>query len=1071
MKSKLLILMLILLAGFGTVQAQSLTVSGTVTSSSGERLTGVTIVEKNTTNGTITDIDGGYSIVISPDAILQVSFIGFETLEIPVNNKSNIDIGLTEDMVGLEEVIAVGYQTKTKRNLTGSVATIDTKLLENRPTARVTDILSGTAPGFTVTRNDPGRIGTSDFDIRIGGLVSRGGTQPLVVIDGIPQENINALNQINANDIESMSILKDAEAAVYGSRAAGGVIVIQTKRGGEKPVVQFGYNRSVAKPNISRDITNMFEMLEMQKEGWENNNASFFGYPGLFQYIEDNQLTFDKVKNNDFKYVYGLDNPGTWAPFPDTPFLGFGHTDWMDKMYGNATSDTYDMSVSGSSKKLNYYVSAGIVNENSMLNYGNNESKTIFTRAKLEYNHNDRLKLGTNLSMRYQNWVEPTLYGAIRNQTATKFTWDHPYTPDGEYMNWGGMQSPIGMAEEGGDTQRKYYNMQAQFFVDYKLLDNLTIKANAVKGANYTNVRSIHKDFQHYYWDGSPSFTHLGGAPTQVEAHNALNENFSANITAKYTQSFMEHHIVRALIGYAHEEFAYDLTRAWRKNMLSTSLSTLNLGNSEDQFNNDVQWEEAVKSVFANVSYSFKNKYFLEGNYRNDGSSRFAPDYKWKDFYSVSGAWNVTEEGFIKNLNLNSLSNLKFRVSWGQLGNKGNIQKYDFVQQVSIAESNILLGAPGSTSRAQIASLSGFPAIDRTWEIAEKLNYGIDLDLFDYRLNVAANIFETDNNNIFYTEEFPSVLGATPPSINGARVKTNGWDLGIKWNDKLANGLSYNIGFGISDANTKVIELADSRNIGYGWNGYVEGYPVGTVFGFDYDGIIADEAELAAYQAEVERSPWALTSQLIVGDVRYKDLDGDGRIEAAAYEEDENGNPTESSGDMISLGDTERHYNYFINGGLSFKGFDFSFVMDGVGQWTVYDQTGASLGFPWVQPLKHFYNNSWTPENQDRLYPRMSVISQNFSNHRNNNNYGLSNAEHVQRSVPYLALKNVQLGYTIPQNISDKLRLAKIYVYVNGSDLGYLINNVPKSYSPEQPYNAALTPYPRTFSAGVNINF
>ncbi|MCL3780955.1 SusC/RagA family TonB-linked outer membrane protein [Prolixibacteraceae bacterium JC049] len=1048
-------------------------ITGTVKDKDGDPLPGVSIVVAGTTNGVITTPDGTFSITnVASDAKLVFSFVGMKPQQVSVDGQNRFDIVLEEDAIGLEEVIAVGYQTKTKKNLTGSVATVDTKLIENRPTARVSELLSGTAPGLTITRNDPGRIGQSDFGIRIGGLVSRSGSSPLVVIDGIPQESVQALNRLNSNDIESMSILKDAEAAVYGSRAAGGVIVIQTKRGGEKPEVRFGYNRRVAVPHIYRDITNMFQMLEMQKEGWAANNVSFFGYPGLFKYIEDNQLTFDKVKNNDFKYVYGADKEGTWAPFPDTPFLAFGHTDWMEEMYGNATSDSYDVSVSGASKKLNYYTSLGVVNEKSMLRYGKNKSQTIFTRAKLEYKHSDRLKVGTNLSMRYQKWDEPTLYGAMRNQVATKFTWDHAYNPDGNYMNWGGMQSPIGMVEKGGDVTRKYFNLQAQIFVDFKLLDNLTLNANVVKGANFTNVRSIHKDFQHYYWNGKPSFTHLRGNPTQVEAHNALSQNFTGNFTAKYVQQFADVHTVRALAGYAHEEFSYDLTKAWRKNMLSTSLSTLNLGNSEDQYNSDSQWEEAVKSIFANLSYSYKDRYFIEGNYRNDGSSRFAKGYKWKDFYSVSGAWNITEELFVQNLGIdNILNNLKFRVSWAQLGNKAGIKRYDFVQQVNIRESNILLGVPGSVSKAQIATISGFPALDRTWEIAEKLNFGIDADLLGARLNVVANVFETNNKDIFYTEEFPSILGATPPSINGAHVKTTGWDLGIKWNDRLDNGLAYNIGFGISDANTKVIKLADSRTIKYGGNSFVEGYAVGTVFGFEYDGIISNEEELAEYRKNIDRSPWALTKQLTVGDVRYKDLDGDGRIEASKYEVGEDGKPTASSGDMVSLGDTERHYEYFINGGLSFKGFDFSFVLNGVGKWTVFDQGGTSTGYPWVQPLKHFYNNTWTPEHQDRFYPRISVISTDFSNHRNNNNYGLSNARHVRRSVPYLAVKNIQIGYTIPKQLTEKIGLSKVYVYANGSDLGYLINNVPDSYSPEQPFNASLTPYPRTFSLGVNINF
>jgi TonB-linked SusC/RagA family outer membrane protein len=1055
-------------------QPQRREITGSVRDDKGLPLPGVSVVVKGTTSGTITGSDGTFMLQVPTNTnILVFSFVGMGTQEVNITGTSAVSVVLTEEMLGIDEVIAVGYQTKYKANLTGSVATVDLNKLENRPTARLANLLAGTTPGLTVTRSNPGRIGTSVDGIRIGGIVSRNEPGVLVVLDGIPQESVGVLNQINPNDVASISILKDAEAAVYGARAAGGVIVITTKRGESKSKIGFGVTKEFNIPHIYRQTTNMFEMFEMQDEGWKNNNASFFGYPDLFKFIKDNNITFDMIKGNDFKYVYGLNAPGTWAPFPDTPFLGFGHTDWMDLMYGTGVKDHYDLNISGISEKTNYYVSLGMVDEGSMLQYGENKSMTGFLRSKFEYNHNDFIKAGTNIALRYQNWVEPSRYDFMQNLISQKFTFDHPFTPEGRYMNWGGYQNPIGVARDGGEATRRYYNIQAQMYVEVRPIKDLIINANIVKYANFTNVRSVQKEFMHYYWDETPTWGSLGqlGQFTRVDALNQFNQSFSGNLTAKYKFEISNDHVFNALVGVSHEEFENDQTNAWRLKLLSESLATLNLGNSQEQYNSDAITHNALESFFANMSYAFRNKYIIEGNYRSDGSSRFAAGYKWKDFYSASAAWNITNEKFVQDLSLNALNNLKFRISWGQLGNQAGIALYDFVQQVNIGQSSILLGPSASPVKAQIATISGFPALDRTWEIAEKTNLGADIAMFDSRLNIVGNYFITDNSNIFYTEEFPQVLGATPPSINGARVKTKGWDFGLGWNDQVNNELQYNINFGISDANTKVISLADRRNISYGNNGFVEGYPVGTVFGFQFDGFIEDEAALANYRSAVSRTPWALTSQLIAGDARFKDLDGDGIVEAAPYTLDENGNPTPTSGDMVALGDLERHYEYFVNGGINYRGFDLSFVLTGVGKWLAFDQTGVNYGYPWIQPLKHFSQNTWTPEKRDAFYPRMSVISVDFSNHRNNNNYGLSDAHYMRRNVPYLAVKNIKLGYTIPQNISSLIRSDKIYLFVNATDLGYIVNKVPKSYSPEQPFNASLTPYPRTFSVGLNINF
>ncbi|MFA5816431.1 MAG: TonB-dependent receptor plug domain-containing protein, partial [Bacteroidales bacterium] len=330
---KVFLLLFFSIASTAGIYAQR-TVTGTVVDKDQQPVPSVNVVVTGTTQGTTTDFAGKYSIPVPPGAkSLTFSYIGMEPQEIIIGALTVINVTMTESAIGLGEIVVVGYQTKQKSNLTGSVSTISSRQLENRPVAKLTQLLPGLAPGLTVTRNNPGRIGASDVGIRIGGITSRSNPDILIVIDGVPQENSSALNTINYNDVESISILKDAEAAIYGSRASGGVMVITTKRG-KGSNLSASVSSSFAAPNIYRRTTNMLQMLELQQNAWASQNETpFFGYPDVFKYVKDNNLTFDKIKNNDFKYVFHGN-----APFPDTPYLVFGHTDWMEEMYRTAVT-------------------------------------------------------------------------------------------------------------------------------------------------------------------------------------------------------------------------------------------------------------------------------------------------------------------------------------------------------------------------------------------------------------------------------------------------------------------------------------------------------------------------------------------------------------------------------------------------------------------------------------------------------------------------------------------------------------------------------------------------------------
>lgn len=1041
---------------FNSIQENE--IKGTVTDNDGNTLPGVAVIIQGTTNGTETDFDGNYQINANKGDVLEFSFVGMELTSITIGDSNTIDVIMEGSSDQLDEVVVVGYQTKEKKNLTGSVSVIKNEALENRPTGDLTNLLPGLATGVSVAIANPGRIGAGGDAIRVGALATRNAPGVLVIVDGITGN----LDDVNPNDVESISILKDAEAAIYGSRASEGVIVITTKRGG-KPMVKANVSTTLSIPNINPERISTLENMAYIREGWANNNTTpLWNFGQVFQYIDDNNLTSEQAIS-DGKFAHRV-----IGGFPDTPvmYLG-GHSDWYDELYDTAASYNYDVTVSGSSEKSNYYASLGVVDQQSMLKLGNNENKMYYSRLKYEYKHNKYLKFGANIALKSQKWVEPSDYVGAQNNANFRWSWDHSYTEEGRYMGWNAGPSLVGRFIDAGERDTTTYTVQPQLYATVTPIENLEITGRFSKGFVASQSRALNKSFRTYFYDESPGGLNRQPHQTSVSASNTLNENFTGNLTANYKFNLSEDHSFRTLAGISHEEYIFDTTNAWRNNLVYDQLSTLNLGDSEEQFNNDSQSEIALRSLFGNLSYSYQDRYVLEGTYRRDGSSRFAEGYKWDDFFSVGAAWNITNEKFFQNLGISNIDNLKLRFSWGELGNQGSIGTYSFVSTINVG-NGALLGVPGSVSPSQTARLGSFPNLQATWEAAEKTNIGLDATFFDNRLSVEANYFETETKNAFYRSDFPSILGAAPPTINGANFKATGWNTTIGWSDRVNKDFSYNARLGIADANTEVISLADSKVVQYGYNGFVEGQALGTVYGLSFDGLVKDDADLADYYSRVTGG---ITSLLQPGDAKYKDLDGDGILEFREYKEDASGNPTSDSGDLINLGDVEKHYEFNFNLGVNYKNFDLGILLLGVGEQNVYDTTPREYDLPWIQPYEHYINNYWTSTNTSGHYPRANIVNGSFNRAVQTNNYRFSDAYYMKQNNTYISIKNIQLGYTLPESVTDKIKLSRVKFYTNLSDVGFLINNMPDSYSPESAYNANVTPYPITVSFGLNLNF
>jgi TonB-linked SusC/RagA family outer membrane protein len=1042
-----------------SVSQQIQRVSGKVTDSSGAPLPGVTVVVKGTTQGTITDASGNYSLPNVPEnATLVFSFVGMRTREI-TGSKPVINVTMEEDAIGIEEVVAIGYGTKSKETLTGAISVIDDDVLESRPAAKTTDLLQGVSSGLQITRSNTGDIRGSTNGITIRGVTSRNAPGVLVVIDGIAQNytDAKALDNINPNDIENISVLKDGQAAIYGARAAGGVILITTKAGtAGKPTINFSATATIQRPSLMRKTMNVLDLSQMHYEGFVNDGQVNNPYSDVIKYINDNHITLEEVMGNNGQHVLT-------KPF-DAPYA-LGHYEWNDIMFDPSLQQNYNISISGKTDKLTYYESVNYIDQDGMLAYGKNYKKRLLITLKNDYQVTDFLKIKSNFNIGNQKVVEPRNYsGNSYNggvQGSLFFVWptNLPYTSGGHYYNMGGFHDPIGYAQSAGYTTDWLYIIRGNLGAEIKLFKNFLITADIA--SNYSITESDYASIGFPMYNFYDEYTQLSSddantGPNRAGADYVRSRYTIGNIYATYSREFEDHRI-SLMAGYSHEENDYRAFSAYRRyGLISEQLPTMSAGSGSEQYNSEGKSDYALNSAFSRLEYSYKNRYLFDAVFRYDGSSKFAKGYKWSPFWGFSGAWIISDENFMGNLK-NVIDFLKIRASWGELGNQTGINLYDYVSQINIGGA-YPMGSWTSPSQVQNATLGSMASTTRTWEKIESKNIGLDFRILNSRLNGSFDVFIKDNKDMFFTQEFPEVLGTTAPSINGAHLRTKGWELELGWRDKIRE-LGYSVRLSLSDNKNKIIELADAIIPAMGVNNFVQGYPASSFFGYEYDGLIQTDSELNAYKASFTSG---IPNNLQLGDARFKDLDGDQKLEALPYEVDENGNPTDTSGDMVQIGEGGQHYLYGITLGLEWKNFDFSAFFQGVLNWDVFSSVVPCNQY--FEPIEsYFFGKTWNPQNTDAFFPR---LSQNGT--IKSYNYRFSNAPFKLYNNRYIRLKNIQLGYNIPKNLTNRLNISQLRVYFSGTDI-WESSNLPGAQDPETPFAVRLSPFPRQFSLGLNL--
>ncbi len=1028
-------------------QGQQKNIEGNVTDSSGEPLPGVSIIIKGTTTGTITDFDGKFNLVGVPaDATLVFSFVGMRTQEVETANQSSFNIVMEEDAIGIEEVVAIGYGTKSKATLTGAVSTVSSDVLEDKPQPSVINSLQGIIPGLQITRGG-GSIGDEGQGIQLRGITSRKDPGVLVIVDGIPQSFTSALGLSNLNpaDVENITVLKDAQAAIYGARAAGGVILVTTKNGKKgKPKFRYTNNFALRVPAKMPEKVDLNQMIEMSVDAWTSD--------GII-----NHRFADLAKN----YPYKLDGTQTAkGPFPDTPDILLTHFDWWDYIFGSALSQKHDFSVSGATERSNYFLSVGYLKEESMLNFGENEHKKYFTRAKYSYDIGDWLNVGANFYLEKRDLVRPTelestswgrFYWTIENTWTSQV----PFNPAGNTYGFGGgdFRTPRAWLEKNGNEYIENYRIRPTFEFTMKPLEGLEVKGQYSLFLDFFDVAWQTKHFSSYSWDNVWLSQNRRPEDAAVGSKYHKHTQQVVNLYANYKKSIEKHHF-DVMIGGSHEETWRRGFEASISDLITPTLPVMNIGNPEKRWIEEFASDWAIDSYFGRFSYNYSNKYFLEAIMRYDGSSKFADGHRWGSFPGISAGWTLTEEDFMSSTK-NVFNYLKLRASYGELGNQNNLEGlYEHFSLVNTG--NVYpLGSYSSPSRALGAWMGAMTSKTRTWETIKTQNIGIDAYFLDNRLSVTADYFIKTTEDMLVGREFPEVLGATPPTVNGGTLEVKGYELNINWKDKMGD-FNYDVQFVFSDNKAKVTSLEDDQIADYGWNDFVEGYSPGTLFAFKYDGHIQNETELDAYK-QIEGVP----GNLRVGDSRFLDLDGDGQLERRLY------NPEDpEGGDMLALANNNQRYQFGAIINCSYKNFDFSATLQGVGKWMVTDGEAPLGGGWWRMPEVRYYGKTWTEDRTDAFYPRLTANGGiNWWNY-----YQHSDAPYELYNNKYLRLKSLTLGYTLPKHWVNKIKVDNCRVYFSGFDL-FELQNIPKYSDPERPFVAQFTPFSRSFSLGLDLTF
>ncbi|HEX5555113.1 MAG TPA: TonB-dependent receptor [Chitinophagaceae bacterium] len=1001
-KTSFTIFLAILLACRMPLSAQQLQITGLVSGSKGAPLAGASVQQSGTQNGTTTNARGRFHLTVqkAAGASLTVSYIGFETRTVPVGGKSTFSIVLRPSASGLNEVVVVGYGTQKKENLTGSVSTVSGEDLVKKPVMRASAALEGLAPGVTVTQSS-GEPGSDGGTIRVRGIGTLGNSNPLVLIDGIE----GTLDGVDPNDIADISILKDAaSASIYGSRAANGVILVTTKSGkSEKLRVSYnsyiGWQRFTDLPKYGDGYTYMTSL----------NQA----------YLNEGR---DPLYSDDYLKEY-LAN---YKTDPDH----YPNVDWQKMVFtGSGFLQHQYVGISGGSDRFRILGSLGY--QDQLGEVPGYESKRYSFRVNSEMEITKNFQVRLNVSGRHSPTLSPAggtgTYGVI-----SEVIRQPPIFPallsDGRFgVGWAGT-NPLARVRDGGSVQDNYESFTGTIQANYQPIQGMDLEFNITPQFNDIWEKSFFKAVSTYEpGSAAPAYT-FPAKSTLTESDSRSWQN-TMHFLFKYNRSFASHHF-HFLAGYEQIGYRNDNFNAFRDDYALPQYQELNAGSVANWQNGGTASEWALRSFFGRLDYDYKGKYLLEANLRRDGSSRFAEGNKYGIFPSFSAGWRLSEEPFLKGIGW--LSNLKLRGSWGQLGNQ-QIGTYPFASVIDLGVNYIFGGAAAGGAAQKDMSNH-----DISWEATASTDIGLDAGFFNNKLSITYDYYVRNTTGILLQLPIPAIVGLNKPYQNAGSVKNTGWDLAITYRDQ-SEDFHYSIGFNLSDVRNEITSLKGTGPYISTYTVDMEGYSIDALYGYRAIGIFQTADQ-------VEKSP-AQFGNVAPGDIIYKDVNGDGVINAD---------------DRMVMGSQVPRLTFGLNLALSYKGFDFSMLVQGVGKKSVFLYRDAVWAFYNGGKIQDWQLDYWTPDHPDAKYPRL-IAETNHNNFQNSSFWVFNSA--------YGRLKNLVLGYSVPQTLLQKTFIDKLRVYVSGQNM-FTLDHMPQGWDPERPSGtASVYPISSTYVFGLDLTF
>ncbi|WP_025762327.1 TonB-dependent receptor [Dyadobacter tibetensis] len=992
---------------------------GTVKDEEGIGLPGVNVIVKGTQQGTTTDQNGAFQIELTDaPSVLVFSFVGYTSQELSITNQNRLDIVMKIDDKALEELVVVGYGSVQKKDLTGSVSSVQGEVIANRKTTQISQALQGTMPGVMVTRssNAPG----STASIRIRGIttISGEGANPLIILDGVPVDDINS---INPNDVESISVLKDAaSASIYGSRAAAGVIVVTTKRAKSGQLnLDYSFEYGSERPTNLAKYVGAQRFMQLTNElRWNDNGNNTNEYP-----------TYSKDMIENYNQL-NQENPDLYP-----------NTNWQDLILKKSAPRTsHILSIAAAGKMLRSRVSMAYDNTDGLFDgrkyeritarMNNDITISKYLSASVDLNFKRTQSEQTNIDPFYMMNLLPPIYAA---------KWS-----DGRIAAGKDGANVYGAMQAGTNTG--WYNqIGGKVGLDFSPVEGLKLSAVVSPFLNFDKSKRFVKKVPYTSFD-NPGVTagYIEGA-TETSLYESRNDNYryTTQFLANYNKQWGDHSF-SALGGYEFFKAFNEYLGASRRQYNLSNYPYLNLGPLDQRDNSGTASENAYRSFFGRVTYGFKNKYLLQANLRYDGSSRFASGYRWGAFPSISAGWVLSEENFLKN-KANAISFLKLRASWGTLGNERIGSNYPY-QAILSFENSSLFYQGNTVTAAQSAAQFQYAIRDISWETTSSYDLGVDANFFNDRLQITADYYKKTTRDMLLELEIPDYIGFDNPDQNTGKMFTTGWEMQAGWNDRIGN-LGYRASFNLSDFVSKMGDLGGTEFLGdqikkqnsefNEWYGY---------------------QSIGLFQTADEVTNSAVTnSNVRAGDIRYKDISGpegvpDGKI-SPEY-------------DRVLLGGSLPRYMFGPSFGLNFKNFDLSFTFQGVGH------QNSRITSSMIRPLLANFGNfpalldgsSWsnynTPEqNLQAIYPRYTNVSAG-------NNYAMS--DFWMFNGGYIRLKNVSLGYQIPSTITEKLHIQGIRLYGTFSDV-FALHRFPKGWDPEM--NGFNYPITTAMVFGISVKF